>query len=213
MFKEIYYNLCESKKQCKSIWKPKSNIHRHHIIPIHAGGLNEESNFTYLSIREHIIAHFLLWKIYNNTNDLRAMYMLGAKLSYQKRKLIGEWCRDNKIGFHNSKFSKKDRALWSKKGLETQKQNNDKNSFWWWSTKEGQKYRASLGGKKGSKTQIENKIGIHNPDNFSKNASLGGKSIKGMVCVTNGKHRTRIKPNLLENYLSKGYKKGFTLFS
>lgn len=70
-----------------------------------------------------------------------------------------------------------------------------------------------MGGAAGAKRQIENKIGIHDPANFQKNAILGGKAIKGMICVTNGAHRTRIRPEKLNEYLSNGYRRGFTLFS
>jgi hypothetical protein len=205
MFSKVYNNLCRKGCQLKENWYPGSNVHRHHIIPKHAGGLDEESNYTYLTVREHIIAHFLLWKMHKNTNDLRAMYMLGANLSSQQRKLIGEWCRDNNIGFFKYK---EERKKWSKKGAQTQMKNkigiHDPQNF---------KKNASIGGKFGSRSQIIQGIAIFNKEKRAKYASLGGKSLKGMICVTNGKHRTRIKPEKLNEYLSKGYKKGFTLFS
>ena len=78
---DVFINLCQSKKQLKESWGKGSGLHRHHIIPVHSGGTDEESNFTYLTVREHIIAHFLLWKIHRNPNDLRSMHMLGANLS------------------------------------------------------------------------------------------------------------------------------------
>jgi len=209
MYLSIYYKLCQSKKQLKESWIKGSGLHRHHIIPIHSGGTDDENNFTYLTVREHIIAHFLLWKIHRNPNDLRATHMLGANLSPQYRKTIGEFCRDHKIGFHGA--TKEQRREWSRRGLEEQKQSGDKNTFYYWSSEEGRKKRASMGGEVGSQTQISNKIGIHNPENFKKNAILGGKAIKGMICVTNGTHRTRIKPDKLEEYISKGYRRGFTI--
>lgn len=209
IYSQIYYRLCESKKQSKEHHVPGSGLHKHHIIPKHAGGSDEEDNFTYLSVREHIIAHFLLWKIHGNANDLRAMKMLGVKLSVEYRKKIGEYCRDNKIGIFGA--SDDQREEWRLMGWETQK--SQSNSFYYWSTEEGRKKRASMGGEKGSKSQIQNKVGIHNPDNFIKNATLGGKAIKGMICVTNGSHRTRIRPEKLDEYLTMGYVKGFTLSS
>lgn len=206
MFTEIYYTLCESRKSFKSEWKPGSDLHRHHITPRHSGGLDDESNYTYLTMREHIIAHFLLWKIFKNPNDLRAMYMLGAKLTSIQRKITGEWCRDNKIGFHGA--SHEDKRGWRKKGIETQLKKrigiHNPNNF---------KKHASLGGKSGSKSQMENGIAIFNKEKRLEYASLGGKSLKGMICVTNGKHRTRIRPEKLEEFLSNGYTLGFTLSS
>ena len=168
--------------------------------------MDDENNYTYLTVREHIIAHFLLWKIYKNPNDLRSMKMLGANLTSFQRKTIGIYCRDNKLGIHGA--AKKERKEWILKGIETQ----IKNKIGILDPKKIHK-NASLGGITGSKIQIKNKIGIFDPKNIHKNASLGGKSLKGMICVTNGKHRTRIRPEKLEEFLSKGYNIGFKISS
>lgn len=216
IYRKIYYNLCESRKTNITFYGHKSGFHRHHIIPVHDGGLDVEDNITYLTVREHQIAHFLLWKINKNPNDLRSMHMLGAKLTPQQRRITGIFCRDNNIGFHRA--SEEQKRIWRYKGLTTQKRNYEEqgemNSYYYWAyTKEGRKRLASMGGKSGAKSQMKNKIGIHDPENFKKHAILGGKAIKGMICVTNGTHRTRIHPEKLEEYLAKGYRKGFTLFS
>lgn len=119
IYSKIYYTLCQKRKQLINEWVSGSNLHRHHIIPKHSGGTDNLENYTYLTIREHIIAHFLLWKMHKNINDLRAMKMLGAKLTTQHRKIIGKWCHENKIGFHNA--TPEERNMWTNKGLETQK--------------------------------------------------------------------------------------------
>ena len=110
IYSKIYNNLCFSRCQSNK-WKKGSGIHRHHIIPKHSGGSNEESNYCYLTIREHIIAHFLLWKIYKTPNDLRSMKMLGANITPAQRKIMGEYCRDNNIGFFGA--SKEQKFLWT----------------------------------------------------------------------------------------------------
>jgi hypothetical protein len=206
MFKQIYYNLCLHRSTIKEQWTKGSDIHKHHIIPKHSGGNDEEYNFTYLSIREHILAHYLLWKIYKNPNDLRAMSMLGANLTHTQRKIVGDWCRDNHIGFHGA--NEEDKLEWRKRGIATQIENeigiHNPNNF--------KKY-ASIGGKAGAKVQLENGLTIFNPEKRQEYASLGGKSLKGMLCVTNGSHRTRIKPEKLDEYLANGYQLGFTLSS
>jgi len=140
-YAQIYYNICNENVNNKIHYCKGSNIHKHHIIPRHAGGGEDESNFTYLSIRQHIAAHFLLWKIHGMVNDLRSMHMLGAKLTYEQRRIVGKWCYENKIGMFS--IGKEERAEISRRGI---------------------------------KTQIKNKLGIHNPENFSKFASLGGKA-------------------------------------
>jgi hypothetical protein len=152
-----YHELVNNNIQYKEDWTYGSGLHRHHIIPRHSGGLDEENNYTYLCVDDHILAHELLYKIYDNPNDLRAMYMLGAKLSTEYRIIIGNFCRDNDIGFHNQKWDTS-RPEWRKKGIETQKTlyeaNGDKN-FYYWSTTEGRKERASLGGSISSKTNTK----------------------------------------------------------
>lgn len=208
MYLSIYNNLCQSKRQLKEFWVQGSGLHRHHIVPVHSGGTDEETNFTYLTVREHIIAHYLLWKVYKNPNDLRSMKMLGANLTPNQRKIIGKWCAKNKIGifadeFRNNKFLQKEKC---RKSAKTQKKNKSGTFSYL-----GRKSIASAGGKIGGAKQKLNKVGIHDPKNFKKNASLGGKAIKGMICVTNGFHRTRIQPRDLQKYLSSGYRKGFTL--
>lgn len=210
--KDIYNKLCESRKDLKEQWIPGSGIHRHHILPKHNGGEDEESNYTYLTIREHIIAHYLLWRIYRNVNDLRSMKMLGAKLTPFQRKMTGEFCRDNKLGIYGA--TPEERGEWAKLGIESQKQSGRTDTFYWWSTKEGRKERARLGGKASIKSG-NNPIFAYWASNEGRQerASRGGKAIKGMIWVTNGEHRTRIRPDKLEEYLANGYIKGFTIFS
>ena len=140
------------------------------------------------------------------------MKMLGVNLSVAYRRTIGLWCVENKIGFHNDQYTKEERKEWQEKGRTTQKESGSKDSFYYWSTIEGQTERASMGGKASI-------VSPNNPWSYwaskegqIKRASMGGKALIGYECVTNGTHRTRIKPEFLEEYLNKGYIKGFTLF-
>ena len=190
----IYLKLCESRKILKEKYGRGSGLHAHRIIPGHTGGEYNHDNITYLTPREHQIAHYLLWKIYKNPNDLRSMYMLGAHLTSSQRRIIGEFCRDNKIGvhkIHGTDYHKE----YSIRGRETQKRNfeehGNKNSFYYWSTEDGRRERSSIGGKASWKKQKEERNGLPNfisndleirKVNASKNASLGPK-----FPVTDGK--------------------------
>jgi hypothetical protein len=206
IYSRIYYNLCQNRSQLVEQWKPGSNLHRHHIVPKHSGGTDDVSNFSYLTIREHIIAHFLLWKIYRNPNDLRSMKMLSAKLTSKQRSIIGKWCCDNKIGFHGA--TREQRLEWNRKGIKTQEFKGNKNSFWWWSTEEGRKYRASLGGKAsieaGNNTEW---IYWMLPEGIKQRASMGGKSHKGKRCMykPGDKSFKRVKSEDIQTYLNEGY--------
>jgi hypothetical protein len=71
--------------------------------------------------------------------------MLGANLTTEYRRKVGEYCRDNQIGFHNPKWDAL-RSSWTAKALETQRKSGSKDTFHYWSTPEGRKERARLGG-------------------------------------------------------------------
>jgi len=194
MYDIIYSSLCENRKSLKEKYGYASGLHAHHIIPKHMGGGDLQENLTYLNIREHIIAHFLLWKIYKNPNDLRSMHMLGAKLSTKQRIITGKFCHKNKIGFHSDKYKNNKESIRAsaRKAAVTQSKN-----------KVGtfdpvfRKNMCSKGGTAGSKTQRENKIGaFFDPDVKKIICAKGGRALTGFICVTNGKHRTRIKPDL-----------------
>lgn len=173
MFKELYKSICDNGKSRKCLWKPGSGLHKHHIIPIHHGGQDEEENFTYLTVREHVSCHFLLWKIYRLPNDLRAMHMLGAHLTTQQRKIVGEFCRDNKIGFH--KFSSEERSEFGKIG--GAKAYELKLGFH--SLPEEEKLKnASDGGKIGGKVCYENGLGIFS---LTKEERLEASRIGGLI--------------------------------
>jgi hypothetical protein len=206
-YHKIYYTLCESRKKAKKDYKPFSGLHKHHILPKHSGGNDGDENLTFLTIREHIIAHFLLWKMYKNPNDLRAMCMLGSDISPQQRKVIGEWCRDKKIGFHSNSFDKEMKKSWRLKGLLSQKNSGIENTFYYWSTEDGRKKRSSLGGKK-SITSPNNPWSFWaSPAGRKKRSSLGGKSHLDKKVMHKPGDTTfkRILPQDVQTHLENGY--------
>lgn len=67
-------------------WKPVgSGLERHRILPAHQGGTYEESNCTYLTRREHILAHYLLWRIHAHDGDRSAYKMMKGVKCYPPR--------------------------------------------------------------------------------------------------------------------------------
>jgi len=72
MYKEIYERLVTSRTHLSFKWKKDKTLFRHRIKPEHQGGKYEDENCTYLTLREHIIAHYLLWKINKHMGDYRA---------------------------------------------------------------------------------------------------------------------------------------------
>lgn len=201
IYLEIYNNLCNNRSKSLSEWlTPKSNLHRHHIIPKHSGGIDEELNYAYLTIREHIIAHFLLWKIYKNPNDLRAMNMLGAKLTYNQRSTVGKWCFENKIGIHGDPNKLKEAR---KRGNETQRKNKIGAFF----NPELKKEIASKGGKASIKSEKNPWSYWASPEGRSQRARMGGIAIRDRVVMHKPSDSTfkRIKKEEVSKYQQLGY--------
>ncbi len=208
----IYYRLCEGRKSSIDIYGPGSGIHKHHIIPTHSGGLDSVENVTYLTVREHQIAHFLLWKMNKNPNDLRSMHMLGARLTPNQRKITGIFCRDNKIGMFGA--SKEQQKEWKRKGLLTQKLNYEQygitnSAYYWKYSEEGKKRRASMGGTVGSRSQIRTKTGIFTDDLVKRKvwATSGGKAHIGKRWMYHPEalENVRAFPSKINYYLEIGY--------
>ena len=48
--------------------------HKHHIIPKHMGGKDDEENLILLTIEGHALAHLTLYEKYGYTQDLYAFF-------------------------------------------------------------------------------------------------------------------------------------------
>lgn len=90
--------------------KPRVGVEKHHITPKFDGGSEDKKNLVYLTVKDHVFAHWLRWKVLNKTGDLIAYtFRVGdtdAKLAAQRQAVIEARERDkveNK-GFYNSDF-------------------------------------------------------------------------------------------------------------
>lgn len=52
-------------------------LHKHHIVPKHMGGTDEDSNIIMLTRDEHAAAHLELYEKYGKKEDLWAAHILG----------------------------------------------------------------------------------------------------------------------------------------
>jgi hypothetical protein len=71
----IYKNLIDSAILEKRTKSTEIYYENHHIVPKHMGGDNSENNLVLLTFREHILAHYLLWRIHGYEGD-KLMYSL-----------------------------------------------------------------------------------------------------------------------------------------
>lgn len=62
-------------------------LHKHHIIPKHAGGTDDPSNLIILTVEEHAEAHKKLYEEYNRWQDEVAYRMLSGQISAQEATL------------------------------------------------------------------------------------------------------------------------------
>lgn len=76
--------------------------HRHHIIPRHAGGTDDESNIQLLTIEEHAEAHRILFEEHGRWQDKVAWHFLSAMITAEEareiayRKGLKEYLNDEK---------------------------------------------------------------------------------------------------------------------
>lgn len=81
---KIYENLIANAKIRESV--DDEIYEKHHIIPKSLGGSNKSDNLVLLTLREHFIAHLLLYKI-NKNNPYNAGKMISAlnRMTHSKR--------------------------------------------------------------------------------------------------------------------------------
>jgi len=115
-----YSSFMES---CKKKKYPTDTIlEKHHIIPKHEGGGNEESNLIRLSIKDHIAAHWLRWQVFGSLDDRRA-YLFRVSTPEERVKLqleiikanVAEYKKNNMF-FYNSDFQRKQGLKGGSKG-------------------------------------------------------------------------------------------------
>lgn len=195
--------------------EPFTGCHKHRIIPGYAGGTYDSDNVVYLSQKQHSLVHWLRWKIFKDSRDKRGFKMIGigpSGLSYEDRVEHGHMCRKEKIGIHGLPLDKKQNIGF--KTLSKQKKEYEqtgKKNFFYWSTKEGRRERARLGGKTSCQT---NKAFILQQGTFKdpNKAKLYG-AMSGKKQATNGIENKRFKTDdernkfILEN---EGWRVGTT---
>jgi len=84
-YSKIYDKLISKAKNESRIKCDEIYYENHHIYPRHLGGDDNESNLVLLTLKEHCIAHFLLWKIHNSDGDKLAYKMRSGQTEDAQR--------------------------------------------------------------------------------------------------------------------------------
>jgi hypothetical protein len=157
----------------------------HHIIPKSMGGSDESDNITYLTAREHYLAHFLLWKIHNNFEMTYAFRFMNCG----KDKLIGS-TQFKRLREEYSKFSKE--HLSGRKNTEDQmrKQTEAVRSYYRRIGSKGKQPAKGVWSEEAKKAQSKRMSKSHHR---AKKVSVDGKtyhSLRNAAKAHNVSHRT-----------------------
>lgn len=94
-YTKIYYDFMKSRQQLRKLHtygrvpkEDKRKYHTHHILPKSLGGTDNADNLVRLTVREHFLAHFLLYKIDKKNNQ--AFLFLVQNTCKVKAKVSGE---------------------------------------------------------------------------------------------------------------------------
>jgi hypothetical protein len=142
---------------------------KHHILPRYLGGDNSKLNLVYLEFREHILAHYILWRCYNNIEDKIAYKMMSGQTEegriLKQILAVSKSNESNKVKKIKELFQDKDKV---KSIIEKRKNTRYKNYDGWYDDK------ALLSKSKKAK---ENYTKMHNKESLKKRS----KSLKKFI--------------------------------
>lgn len=111
---EAYIEECKlnSVTKINEVGNPLPGIEKHHIVPRFDGGLDVPENIVLLTVKEHVIAHWLRWKVLKKPQDHCAfLFRIGdteAALAERRESVLEARKRDkiNEKGFFDPEFQR-----------------------------------------------------------------------------------------------------------
>lgn len=107
---DTYIYLIRKERKNRQQNTINQRMEKHHIIPRFDGGNNSFENIILLTVKEHLIAHWIRYKSLNKTQDLSAyLFRIGdteeaLRLRDQHIRAAREEDREKKRRFFNSEF-------------------------------------------------------------------------------------------------------------
>jgi hypothetical protein len=113
-YEKNYYDYISYVKTLNRSKNKDVYYEEHHIIPRSMGGNNNKENKILLTAREHYLAHYLLWKIHNNSKMMFAFWFINNDRQhkvnskfYEKAKMNLSLLRQSEVREKNAFFGKK----------------------------------------------------------------------------------------------------------
>ena len=108
-----YFNFISSRPE--RIVKKEKGYHIHHILPKSMGGSDNNENLIKLTIREHYVAHLILWKGVGNKMSLAFKRMIFSKLynfaitsrQYEQLRKSIKYSKEHRRKIGDANFGKK----------------------------------------------------------------------------------------------------------
>jgi inorganic triphosphatase YgiF len=75
-YKKVYEDLIQKRTVLQCLSESSIGCENHHIVPVSEGGSNDKDNIVRLTIKEHIFAHQLLARIYNDSKMWGAINLM-----------------------------------------------------------------------------------------------------------------------------------------
>lgn len=176
-YEKVYNSLCK-RGQIREI---EGYTEKHHIVMKSHGGLDDPSNITTLTAREHFLAHWLLARIFPNDYRTQAAFKMMADVKYSRR-----YVPSSRIVAEARETAAKLDSI-NKLGKTKPREQVEKGA----NTRRGTHQSAS------TKSKIS--------------SALVGRvrtEMIGRVCINNGEHTKMVFPQELNTYMEKGWKKG-----
>jgi hypothetical protein len=76
--------------------KPEGYSERHHIVPKWLGGTDDDTNLVYLSFKDHVFAHWLLWRIHRDKPSAYSYYMMSKRKKANPNPTVEQFAQTNK---------------------------------------------------------------------------------------------------------------------
>ncbi len=188
-YDRIYHELIDNAK----VRNITGYYENHHILPKFDGGKNIKSNMVKLTAREHFIAHWLLYKIYNNSKSAFAFHMMTIIDNNQSQRRVNsknfEYARKARSRFLSKSISGQNNPFFGKTHTkEVKEMLSERRKLWW-------KLNPNMRKIYGDRAALVNVGGLS--DEHKK--KIGEKS-KGFIVLKNIDTGETIKISKLENY-------------